>query len=331
MKGIFRSAKKMMVFLAVFLSSAFLFAEEMTVYNQDYRMRIQYNNIAYSGDAVFVRLEISPVSVALEKGLTPRAKLNLFVNGKSSRKSDFYIIPTTNRNLPASSITMLTGIPLSTWWTADSSYYLELSFSIDGKNTEVQKLPFAIINKTFVSETIKLDDRNTSIKTDNSKQRMDQIQNLNEILATVNTDAVYQTKAFVKPIDSDYRTSFFGDRRVYAYSSGGSSTSLHNGIDFRAPEGKDVFACAKGRVALAGWRNSTGWSIVIEHLPGLYSLYYHLSQMLVEPGDVVEEGTLIAKSGSTGLATGPHLHWEIRLNSEAVSPDFFTVDFAFEQ
>ena len=67
MKGIFRSAKKMMVFLAVFLSSAFLFAEEMTVYNQDYRMRIQYNNIAYSGDAVFVRLEISPVSVALKR------------------------------------------------------------------------------------------------------------------------------------------------------------------------------------------------------------------------------------------------------------------------
>ncbi len=325
-----RSIKKI-VFLLAFVFSAFtFFAEEMTLYNQDYRMRIQYNDIAYSGDAVFMRLEISPASVALKKDLKPKAKLTLFIDGKSSRKSDFYQIPTTNKDLPSSSITMLTGIPLSTWWTNESSYYLELSYSVDGKNSDVQKLPFVLMNKTFVSETIELDDRNTSIKTDNSKQRMDQIQNLNEILATINEDAVYQTEKYIKPVNSTYRTSFFGDRRIYAYSSGGSSTSLHYGIDFRSPEGNDVFACAKGRVALAGWRNSTGWSIVIEHLPGLYSLYYHLSEMLVKPGDIVEEGSLIAKSGSTGLATGPHLHWEIRLNMEAVSPDFFTVDFAFE-
>ena len=330
MKGIYRSIRKT-VFALVFIFSALcVFAEEVTFYDQDSKISIQYNSIAYSGDAVFVRLEISPLSGNSEVNQDIKAKLNLYVNGKSSRKSDFYFIPTTNKKLPSGSVTMLTGLPLSTWWTSSSSCYLELSYSIDGKKSDVQKLPFAIMNKTFISETIELDDRNTAIKTDNSKQRMDQIQNLNEILATVNKDAVYQTNAFVKPIDSDYRTSFFGDRRVYAYVSGGSSTSMHNGIDFRAAEGKNVSACAKGKVVLAGWRNSTGWSIVIEHLPGLYSLYYHLSEMLVKPGDIVQARSLIAKSGSTGLATGPHLHWEIRLNSEPVSPDFFTVDFAFE-
>ncbi|MBO7639573.1 MAG: M23 family metallopeptidase [Treponema sp.] len=322
--------KKVIFFIAFIFSLLALGAEEMTLYDQECRIRIQYNKLAYSGDAVFVRLEISPVSLALDKGMEPKATLTLFVDGKSSRKSDFYTIPTSNKDLPVSSITMLTGIPLSSWWTDKSSYSLELSYSLDGKDTSLQKLPFVLVNKTFISETIELDDKNTSIKTDNSKQRMDQIQNLNEILATVNKDAVYQTSAFVKPIDSSYRTSFFADRRIYAYSSGGSSTSLHYGIDFRAAEGTDVFACAKGRVVLAGWRNSTGWSIVIEHLPGLYSLYYHLSEILVKPGDLVDEGKLIAKSGSTGLATGPHLHWEIRLNTEAVSPDFFTHDFAFE-
>ena len=203
-----RSIKKMILLLAfVFLRVSF-FAEEMTLYNQDYRMRIQYNDIAYSGDAVFMRLEISPASVALKKDLKPKAKLTLFIDGKSSRKSDFYQIPTTNKDLPSSSITMLTGIPLSTWWTNESSYYLELSYSVDGKNSEVQKLPFVLMNKTFVSETIELDDRNTSIKTDNSKQRMDQIQNLNEILATINDDAVYQTTKYLKPVNSNYRTSF---------------------------------------------------------------------------------------------------------------------------
>ncbi|MEE0353111.1 MAG: M23 family metallopeptidase, partial [Treponema sp.] len=74
---------------------------------------------------------------------------------------------------------------------------------------------------------------------------------------------------------------------------------------------------------------TTGWSVVIEHLPGLYSLYYHMSQLKVKEGDIVKPGQVIGFSGSTGLATGPHLHWEMRLNMEAVNPDFFTGDFAF--
>ena len=78
-------------------------------------------------------------------------------------------------------------------------------------------------------------------------------------------------------------------------------------------------------------RITTGYSIVIEHLPGLYSLYYHLSEMKVQEGDYVKQGQLIGKSGSTGLATGPHLHWEIRLNGTAVRPEFFVRNFTFEE
>ena len=73
-------------------------------------------------------------------------------------------------------------------------------------------------------------------------------------------------------------------------------------------------------------RISTGWSIVIEHLPGVYSLYYHMDSLTVEKGDMVKQGTLIGYSGATGLATGPHLHWEVRVNGNAVNPDFFVSD-----
>ena len=82
---------------------------------------------------------------------------------------------------------------------------------------------------------------------------------------------------------------------------------------------------------MAETRITTGWSTVIEHLPGLYSLYYHQSKVNVKVGDIVKKGDLIGYSGATGLATGPHLHWEMRLNMEAVSPDFFLGDFTFEQ
>ena len=81
---------------------------------------------------------------------------------------------------------------------------------------------------------------------------------------------------------------------------------------------------------LAENRITTGWSIVIEHLPGLYSVYYHLSELGVNEGDMVKQGQLIGKSGATGLATGPHLHWEMRLNGSAILPEFFLRDFTFE-
>ena len=75
---------------------------------------------------------------------------------------------------------------------------------------------------------------------------------------------------------------------------------------------------------MAESRISSGLSVVIEHMPGLYSLYYHLDSMNVKVGDMVKSGDKVGLSGSTGLATGPHLHWEVRLNGEAVNPDFFT-------
>jgi murein DD-endopeptidase MepM/ murein hydrolase activator NlpD len=139
---------------------------------------------------------------------------------------------------------------------------------------------------------------------------------------------VYQQGAFSPPTTATRRTSFFGDRRVYAYSNGKSSTTEHYGIDYGVPTGTAVFACAAGKIVMAEDRISTGWSVVIEHLPGLYSLYYHMDSLAVKVNQIVKMGDEIGKSGATGLATGPHLHWEMRLHGNAVSPDFFTGDFS---
>ena len=72
---------------------------------------------------------------------------------------------------------------------------------------------------------------------------------------------------------------------------------------------------------MAQFRIITGFTVVVEHLSGVYSLYYHLARLDVAAGERVAAGTAVGTVGSTGLATGPHLHWEVRAAGVAVDPD----------
>jgi murein DD-endopeptidase MepM/ murein hydrolase activator NlpD len=134
---------------------------------------------------------------------------------------------------------------------------------------------------------------------------------------------VWATEAFAPPVASTRRTSYYGDRRVYDYSDGTSDTSIHAGVDYGVPKGTEVHACAPGRVVFAAPRIVTGNSVIIQHLPGLYSLYYHLDSITAKSGEDLRQGELLGLSGSTGLSTGPHLHWEIRAGGENADPDAF--------
>jgi murein DD-endopeptidase MepM/ murein hydrolase activator NlpD len=129
--------------------------------------------------------------------------------------------------------------------------------------------------------------------------------------------------AFVFPAEGGWRSAGFGDARRYLYSNGSSDRSVHAGIDWAVVAGTAVRACARGRVVMSADRAVTGKSIILEHLPGLYSLYFHLSALEVKEGDIVERGARIALSGSTGMSTGPHLHWELRAMGEAVDPEYW--------
>ncbi|MFI5630134.1 transglycosylase family protein [Streptomyces sp. NPDC051664] len=98
-----------------------------------------------------------------------------------------------------------------------------------------------------------------------------------------------------------------------AYHQAGSwSSGYHTGVDFPVPTGTSVKAVAPGTVVSAGWAGAYGYEIVIRHSDGKYSQYAHLSALLVREGQHVSGGRRIARSGSTGNATGPHLHFEIR-------------------
>jgi len=95
---------------------------------------------------------------------------------------------------------------------------------------------------------------------------------------------------------------------------------FHQGIDIGAWYGTQAKATKAGEVIFAGWRPGLGWTIVLEHEMGFSTVYGHNSWYFVDPGDVVEEGEVIALSGGSGRTTGPHLHYEIRLNSVPMDP-----------
>lgn len=183
--------------------------------------------------------------------------------------------------------------------------------------------PCTIGTKSFSEETIDLDRRNTGIRTDTSPERLAQINRLNDILFARNPVAEPFTGPFLPPVASQRRTAQFGDRRTFRLADGKKSTTIHHGIDFGIPSGTPVFAAGDGAVVLSEYRISTGYTIIIEHLSGVYSLYYHLDRLLADTGEYVRTGSLIGESGSTGLSTGPHLHWEFRVNGVSVSPDWF--------
>ena len=95
--------------------------------------------------------------------------------------------------------------------------------------------------------------------------------------------------------------------------------STHTGTDIGAATGTPIYAAASGTVLFSGWKGTLGKLVVINHGNGIQTYYAHCSSLLVSPGDTITAGQLIAKVGNTGRSTGPHLHFEIRLNGSALN------------
>ncbi len=99
--------------------------------------------------------------------------------------------------------------------------------------------------------------------------------------------------------------------------------AMHTGLDFRASTGDPVRATANGKVESAGWSGGYGRMIEIDHGNGLSTRYGHLSEIKVKVGDIIKIGQIIGAVGSTGRSTGPHLHYETRIDGDAVDPQKF--------
>ena len=121
---------------------------------------------------------------------------------------------------------------------------------------------------------------------------------------------------YIKPISGGRLSSNFGGRSA---PTKGAST-YHQGIDWATPVGTSVMASSGGTVTRAGWGSGYGYVVYIQHADGRETRYGHLSKVLVSVGQQVSQGQKIALSGNTGRSTGPHVHFEIRINGQAVNP-----------
>ncbi|HCM28278.1 MAG TPA: M23 family peptidase [Treponema sp.] len=186
---------------------------------------------------------------------------------------------------------------------------------------DFRTLPLLIQPRSFTREEIALDQTNSLLRNADDPRKAEESRVLWTLLNRFETDAPRASGPFKPPVPSTRRTSGFGDRRTYIYNDGSKESAIHAGIDFGIPRGESVRACASGIVVMARYRIVTGNSVVLSHYPGVYSLYYHLDGLEVAEGDRIEAGDLVGKSGSTGLSTGPHLHWEIRIAGNAADPD----------
>ncbi len=130
------------------------------------------------------------------------------------------------------------------------------------------------------------------------------------------TRAFFVDTTMKLPLDSSVLTSNFG----YRISPVSNKWKFHSGVDLAAPKGTGIYACKRGKISATGYNSTYGNYIIILHTNGMTSVYAHLSEILVKKNQDVSTGDIIGKVGSTGASTGPHLHFEIRLNGSPTDP-----------
>jgi murein DD-endopeptidase MepM/ murein hydrolase activator NlpD len=169
----------------------------------------------------------------------------------------------------------------------------------------------------YLSEDIPLNDPSTL----DTAVTEPELQNI-IALTTPFTPTRYWNDTFTSPaVDPNCFTSRYGTRRTYkVINSDIELPGFHTGLDFCGGEGLQIFAPAPGRVVFAAPLTVRGNATIIDHGWGIYSGFWHQSQILVNVGDLVEQGQVIGLVGGTGRVTGAHLHWEVWVNGVQVNP-----------
>lgn len=191
------------------------------------------------------------------------------------------------------------------------SEYVPASFSLGGS----ERIGFTDQYATSHRQELLVRKMHNFLEELRTEAKLEQIRQ-EELLTTLrdnqgffaSTPSIWPTDGWVTS-DFGYRRSPFTDRREF-----------HKGIDIAGPPGTPIYATAKGRVLSAGRDGAYGLTVTIDHGSGIVTLYAHMQRINVKTGQDVSRGELIGYIGSTGRTTGPHLHYEVRLNGMPVDP-----------
>lgn len=193
---------------------------------------------------------------------------------------------------------------------------------IDGKNSEGRnesiELPFEILDKEYEAQYITLKDDK---KVSPSKEALERIAQETRIMRGIFaswSDKAPSSLTMELPATGPL-SSQFGLKRFF----NNQARNPHSGLDIAAEHGSEIWAPLDGRIAATGDYYFNGNTVLIDHGQGMVSMYCHLDTIDVKEGEFVKTGELIGKVGSTGRATGPHLHWSMNLNNTRVDPLLF--------
>ena len=197
--------------------------------------------------------------------------------------------------------------------------FVELQWT-DLRGRRTTKVPLQIIDGNYKSEALSVDPGHVTPSKKDLQRVAREKKEIQRIYAN-SSDTRLWLGSFEKPLGGD-TTSTFGTRRLF----NGQHRSHHNGTDFRADAGTPVKASNSGIVRLAKNLFYSGDIVIVDHGMGIFTNYAHLSKIQVIEGQHIARGDPIGLTGSSGRASGPHLHWGVKVNGVYVDPlQFLTV------
>jgi murein DD-endopeptidase MepM/ murein hydrolase activator NlpD len=190
---------------------------------------------------------------------------------------------------------------------------VERDFGAAGTRSEEGQVQVSA--KQFPTTELTVEPGYVELSPENQERAAREARETAAIYATL-TPERYWSEAFAVPIPGTTGGNNFGHRRVF----NGQSRDPHSGADLRATTGTPIHAANRGRVVLAKDLFFSGNAVFLDHGQGVYTVYLHLSEIRVEPGQMLEKGELLGLAGATGRVTGPHLHWGVRVQDARVDP-----------
>ena len=218
----------------------------------------------------------------------------------------------------------VTVVPYEDEWVALVGISLDAktgTHQIDITNPTTQKTfsaPFQVNAKKYRLQRLTIRNKNKVNPNKKSTQRIIRELAIQKKLKTQFSERRAQFN-FIQPVRGR-NSGRFGLRRVI----NGQKRNPHSGMDIAAPTGTPIKSAASGQVIHTGNFFFSGNVVYVDHGSGLISMYAHLSRIDVRAGQWLQQGEILGNVGSTGRATGPHLHWSVYLNGQVVNPALFT-------